>query len=140
VDDLPGVVDVVSRYSVDESVERLDRAARSRGLLVFARIDFSGDASRAGLALRPTIAILFGNPRAGTPVLAAEQRVGLDLPLRVVAWEDAGGVVRLSYDAPEWIVSRHRISTALAANLAAVGALVQEAASSGPSAGPQTAR
>ncbi len=126
-----GVVDVISSYSAAESIDRLESLVRARSLLVFARIDFSADARRAGLALRPAVTLLFGNPRAGTPLLVARPRVGLDLPLRALAWEDDGGVVRISYDAPEWIAARHGLPGALADNLAAVRALVAEAATGG---------
>jgi uncharacterized protein (DUF302 family) len=132
----PGIVDVVSEHPAAESIDRLEALARARGLIVFARIDFSADAARVGLSLPPTIALLFGSPRAGTPVLAAEQRVGLELPLRVLAWEDQEGVVRLSYNSPEWIVGRHGIAAALAGKLAAVRELVDGAAGGGIAAGP----
>jgi uncharacterized protein (DUF302 family) len=127
-----GVVDVVSGYPVEESIRRLEDAVRRRGLLVFARIDFSGDASRAGLALRQMQAILFGNPAAGTPLLAAKPRAGVDLPLRVLAWEGDDGVVRLSYDAPAWIAARHGLPAALAGNLGAIEQIVIEVATAGP--------
>jgi uncharacterized protein (DUF302 family) len=127
-----GVVDVVSSYPVEESIRRVEEVVRRRGLFVFARIDFSGDASRAGLALRPMQAILFGNPRAGTPLLVAKPRAGVDLPLRVLAWEGDDGVVRLSYEAPEWIAARHGLPAALAGNLGAIGEIVIEAATGGP--------
>ena len=134
-----GIVDVTSSYSAVESIDRLEALARARGLLVFARIDFSADAARTGLALRPTLTLLFGNPRGGTPLLAAEPRVGLNLPLRAVAWEGEDGVVRLSYDAPEWIAARHGLPAALAGNLAAIRALVEEATTGGSVAEPPSA-
>jgi len=124
----PGITDVVSRFPAGESIDRLEALARTRGLLVFARIDFAADARRAGLSLPPTVALLFGSPRAGTPVLAAERRAGLDLPLRVLAWEDGARVVRLSYNAPGWIVARHGVTAALAGNLSAIERLVRDAA------------
>jgi uncharacterized protein (DUF302 family) len=125
------VFDVTSSYAVTESIDRLEALVRQRGLIVFARIDFSGDAARAGLALRPMLALLFGNPRAGTPLLAMQPRVGLDLPLRALAWEGEDGIVRLSYDAPEWIAERHGLPAALARNLEAIRPLVHEAATGG---------
>ena len=131
-----GIIDVTSSYSAVESIGRLETLARARGLLVFARIDFSADAARAGQRLRPMVTLLFGNPRAGTPVLAAAPRVGLDLPLRALAWEDENGVVRISYDEPEWIAARHGFPIALAENLAAIRALVEEAATGGSVAEP----
>ena len=131
-----GVIDVISSHSAVESLDRLEALVRARGLLVFARIDFAADAARAGLALRPMQALLFGNPRAGTPLLASRPRAGLDLPLRALAWEDEDGVVRLSYDAPEWIAARHGLPVELAGNLAAIRALVEEAATGGSVAEP----
>jgi uncharacterized protein (DUF302 family) len=133
-----GVVDVTSSHSVVESIDRLEPLARARGLLVFARIDFAADAARAGLALRPMLTLMFGNPRAGTPLLAAEPRAGLDLPLRALAWEDEGGVVRLSYHAPEWIAARHGLPVELAGNLSAIRGLVEEAATGGSMAEPRS--
>ncbi len=97
---------------------------------MFARIDFAGDAARAGLTLRPLQALLFGNPRAGTPLLQAAPSVGLDLPLRALALEGQDGIVRVTYNAPEWTVERHGLGRALAGNLAAIHLLVEEAAGS----------
>jgi len=124
----PGITDVVSRFPAGESIDRLEALVRTRGLLVFARIDFAADARRAGLSLPPTVALLFGSPRAGTSLLAAERRAGLDLPLRVLVWDDGDGVVRISYTVPEWIVARHGAAATLAANLSAIHELVREAA------------
>ena len=126
-----GVVEVVSSHSVVETVDRLEALVRARGLLVFARIDFSGDAARAGLPLRPMQSLLFGNPRAGTPLLAAEPRAGLDLPLRALAWEGEDGKVWICYSTPDWIVARHGLPAPLAANLGAIRALVDAAAAGG---------
>jgi len=88
-----GVVDVLSKRSVPHTVDRLESLALARGLTVFARIDFSGDAQRAGLSMPPMQMLIFGNPKAGTPLLVAAPRVGLDLPLKALAWEDANGSV-----------------------------------------------
>ena len=123
-----GVVDVPSSYPVAETIDRLEELVRARSLIVFARIDFAGDAARAGLTLPPMQSLLFGNPRAGTPLLAASPHTGLDLPLRALAWEDDDGAVRVSYSSPEWVVARHGLPEELAKNLATVRALVSEAA------------
>ncbi len=123
-----GIVDIDSNHSVIKTIDRLLELCRSKGLLVFARIDFAGDAARAGLKMRPMEALLFGNPKAGTPLLVAAPRAGLDLPLRALAWEDADGKVRVSMNAPSWVVGRHGLDAALSANLAAGQALVEAAA------------
>lgn len=124
----PGIIDVRSHHPVKETLDRLASLAKTRGLMVFARIDFSGDAAGAGLSLRPTQMLLFGNPRSGTPLLEASPRVGLDLPLKALAWQDGDGVTWLSFNAPAYIQSRHDLSSELVANIAGAAALIQEAA------------
>jgi uncharacterized protein (DUF302 family) len=123
-----GVIDIASRHSVADTLDRLDSLARSSGLQVFARIDFSGDAGKAGLAMHPMQMLVFGNPRAGTPLLVESPRAGLDLPLKALAWEDATGKVWLSINDPEYIVKRHGLREDLVKNIAGVGALVKKAA------------
>src|SRR5271169_7225341 len=81
----PGIIDVRSHRSVPQTIDRLESLATARGLIIFARIDFSGDAERAGLSMRPMQMLIFGNPKAGTPILIAAPRAGLDLPLRALA-------------------------------------------------------
>lgn len=90
-DTASGVVDLRSARSVPETIDRLESLAKVRGMTIFARIDFSGDASAAGLSIRPMQMLLFGNPRAGTALLEASPRAGLDLPLKALAWQDANG-------------------------------------------------
>jgi uncharacterized protein (DUF302 family) len=123
-----GVIDVRSHRSVPQTIDRLQSLASSGGLTVFARIDFSGDAQRAGLSMRPMQMLLFGNPKAGTPLLVAAPRVGLDLPLKALAWEDNDGGVWLSCNAPEYLETRHALPHALLANIAGVRGLIQKAA------------
>jgi len=123
-----GIVDIESKHSVAETIDRLLDLCKSKGLLVFARIDFAGDAARAGLKMRPMEALLFGNPKAGTALLVAAPRAGLDLPLRALAWEDEGGTVWVSMNAPRYVVERHGLAEALIANLAPGQALAENAA------------
>jgi uncharacterized protein (DUF302 family) len=127
-DAIPGLVRLPSRHSVAATVDRLEASLKQRNILVFARIDFSGDAARAGLQMRPQQLLIFGNPKAGTPLLLQVPAVGLDLPLKVLAWEDAEGRVWVAYNDPQYIVRRYGIETALAANLAAVVPLIEAAA------------
>jgi uncharacterized protein (DUF302 family) len=123
-----GIADVPSSHSVAATIDRLESLARARGLTIFARIDFSGDAARAGLAMRPAQMLLFGNPRAGTPLIVAAPRSALDLPLKALAWEDDDGHVRISYNTPASLAARHGLSEELVRNLSAVVALVEAAA------------
>jgi uncharacterized protein (DUF302 family) len=122
-----GVFDVRSGHSVTETVDRLERLAKAAGLLVFARIDFSADAAKAGLTLRPMQQIVFGNPKAGTPLLVAAPRAGLDLPLKALVWEDETGAVWASMNAPEYLETRHGLPHDLLANIAGARALVEKA-------------
>jgi uncharacterized protein (DUF302 family) len=124
----PGVTDLRSHHSVPETINRLESLAKAHGLTIFARIDFSGDAQHVGLHLRPTQMLLFGNPRGGTPLLAAAPRVGLDLPIKALAWEDVDGSVWLSSNTPEYVVHRHGVPDDLAGNLAPVHTLLETAA------------
>jgi uncharacterized protein (DUF302 family) len=127
-----GIVDVLSRHSVAETLDRLESLVRSRGMLVFARIEFAADAARAGLTMRPMAALLFGSPPGGTPLLVASPRSGLDLPLKTLVWEDAEGRVWASLNAPEYIAARHALSPELAARIAGARGLVEEAAGPSP--------
>jgi uncharacterized protein (DUF302 family) len=112
-----------SMDSVDASFSRLEAAVAQRGLTVFARIDFAADAAAVGLVLRPTCLLLFGNPRAGTPLIVAAPTVALDLPLKVLVWEAEDGAVWVGYDSPECLVERHGVPTNLLANVRAVETL-----------------
>jgi uncharacterized protein (DUF302 family) len=117
-----GVITKVSPRTVAETVARFTRIAQAKGLRVFAVIDQAAEARQAGLALRDTVLVLFGNPAAGTPVMAAAPLSALDLPLKFAVWDDAG-VAKVSYVAPEAIAARYGLDSALAANLAAIGPL-----------------
>ena len=126
--DEQGIIRLRSAYPVAETLDRLEAALKQRAVMVFARIDFSGDAARAGLSLRPEQLLIFGNPKGGTPLMAAQPSVGLDLPLKALAWEDVDGQVWVAYNDPLYIVQRHGVAAALAANLAAVTPLLEHAA------------
>lgn len=126
--EIPGLVRSSSSHSVAVTIDRLEASLRQRNILVFARIDFSADAARAGLSMRPEQMLIFGNPKAGTPLMLQVPAVGLDLPLKALAWEDAEGKVWVAYNDPQYIVRRHGIEAALAANLAAVVPLIESAA------------
>ena len=105
-----GLISIRSNYSVSETVNRIASIAGSKGLMIFSRIDHSGNASQQGLQLRPTELIIFGNPKAGTFLMQDEQTSGIDLPLKALAWEDASGKVWLSYNDVDWIAQRHNLT------------------------------
>ncbi len=123
-----GVVRIRSHHSVAATLERLEASLKERGVLVFARIDFSGDAGRAGLQMRPEQMLIFGNPKAGTPLMQAVPAAGLDLPLKALAWEEPDGSTWIAYNDPQYVVHRHGLPPALSANLAAVTPLLEQAA------------
>lgn len=113
-----GVVTIRSAYDVPDSVKKITEALESHGAVIFARIDFSGDAARAGLTLLPEQMLIFGNPKSGTPLMQVEPRVGLDLPLKVLVWEDDQGSTWLAYNTPDYIMNRHGLPAAMGAQLA----------------------
>ncbi|HEY6254920.1 MAG TPA: DUF302 domain-containing protein [Xanthobacteraceae bacterium] len=115
-----GLINVASGFSVRETVERLVAFAASHGLVVFARIDHADGAAKAGLALRPTELVIFGHPKGGTPLMQDRQTTGIDLPIKALAWEDADGKVRLTYNTAEWIAQRHGLGPAGAQAVAAI--------------------
>ena len=121
-----------SKDSVDASFARLEAAVAQRGLAVFARIDFAADAAAAGLVLQPTRLLLFGNPRAGTPLMVAARTVALDLPLKILVWEADDGVVWVGYNTPEYLVERHGVPAEYLANVRPVETLAAIAAGAGP--------
>jgi uncharacterized protein (DUF302 family) len=123
-----GVILIPASRSVAATIDRLESLARERGILIFARIDFSGDAGRVGLAMRPEQLLVFGNPKAGTPLMVAAPSVGLDLPIKALAFEDEAGKTWLAYNDPHYLMRRHGLDDALSANLAAVIPLIEQAA------------
>jgi uncharacterized protein (DUF302 family) len=123
-----GIIRIPSRHNVAKTIERLQTLLKERGIRVFAHIDFSGDAARAGLTMRPEQMLIFGNPKAGTPLMVESPAAGLDLPLKALVWEDTEGKSWIAYNDPQYIVRRHGLSAALAANLAAAVPIVVLAA------------
>lgn len=123
-----GVVRFRSAFDVAETIERLERAFGEHDITVFARIDFSADAQRVGLALRPERMLIFGNPKAGTPLMQAEPTIGLDLPLKVLVWEDAHGEAWIASNAPEYIVGRHELPHEIANRLSPPMAILESLA------------
>ena len=108
-----------------ETLERLSAALERNGVEIFARIDHAANAAAAGLSLRPTTVLVFGAAKAGTPLMAARQTLGLDLPLRALVYEDADGETRVAYNDPAWIVSRQGLDPAVLPTVALMGALLK---------------
>jgi uncharacterized protein (DUF302 family) len=123
----PGVIDIPSPYSVPETLARLQTLLKEKGVTVFALIDHSGEAAKAGLEMRPTQLLIFGSPKAGTPLMVATPSIAIDLPLKALAWQDAQGKVWLSYNAPEYLQQRHGLPADLLKNIAGPAALMQKA-------------
>jgi uncharacterized protein (DUF302 family) len=126
--EIAGVIQLRSQHSVSSTIDRLEALLKQRGILVFARIDFSGDAQRASLRMPAEQMLIFGNPKAGTPLMLAVPAVGLDLPLKMLAWEASDGNVWVAYNDPQYVVQRYHLAESFAANLAAVVPLIQQAA------------
>jgi len=122
-----GMVHLNSPYSVPETLKRLDSVLQSRGLAVFARVDHSGEAEKVGMKMHPTQLILFGSPKGGTPVMVASPTLAIDLPLKALVWEDAGGKVWLSYNRPDYLQRRHHVVDDLMKNISGVGTLLKQA-------------
>ena len=116
-----------SPYTVSETIAGLEGVVRSKGVTVLARIDHSGDAARVGLEVNPTELLIFGSPKAGTPLMVATPSVAIDLPLKALAWEDERGRVWLSFNTPEYLQQRHGFPADLLKNIAGASALIQKA-------------
>ena len=124
-----GLVHISSHYSVPETVERLESLLHAHGIALFCRINHGAEADKAGLEMRPTQVLIFGNPKSGTPLMIAAPSLAIDLPLKALVWEDADGKVSVSYNSSEYLQQRHGIPRELLANISGIGALLQKAAS-----------
>lgn len=122
-----GMIDVSSRHSVPETLARLQSIIKEKGMTVFALVDHSGEAEKAGLKMRPTQLLIFGSPKGGTPLMVAAPRLAIDLPLKALAWQDEQGQVWLSYNTPEYLQERHGFPAEMIKNIAGVSALIQKA-------------
>ncbi len=123
-----GIVDIPSHHSVDQTVERIRDTLAAKGVTLFALVDHSGEAERAGMRMRPTKLAIFGSPKAGTPVMLAAPTIAIDLPLKILVWEDAEGRAWISYNSAEYLMRRHHVPAELMQNLAAVEAIAAAAA------------
>jgi len=119
-----GLVTIASNYSVEETLDRLEVDLKAKNITVFVRIDHAAGAASVAMPLRPTELLIFGNPKSGTPLMQSNQTIGIDLPLKVLAWQDAGGKVWLTYTDPRWLARRHRLGSATDASVAALATLL----------------
>jgi uncharacterized protein (DUF302 family) len=122
-----GVTKRESRYSVPQTLDRLEAVLKERGITVFARIDHAGEATKVGLNLPPTQLLVFGNPRAGTPLMVAHPTIAIDLPMKALAWQDAAGKVWIGFNSADYLKKRHDLTDEQAKSLAVVGVLIDAA-------------
>jgi uncharacterized protein (DUF302 family) len=118
-----GIINLPSNHSVDETVKKLQGILQSKGVTLFALVDHSGEAEKVGMKMRPTKLLIFGSPKAGTPLMLAAPSIAIDLPLKILIWEDSEGKVWVSYNSPAYIQQRHGVPQELLQNVAVVETL-----------------
>jgi uncharacterized protein (DUF302 family) len=123
-----GIINKASLHSVDETVAKLKNILQAKGVTLFALVDHSGEAEKIGMKMKPTKLAIFGNPQAGTPLMLAAPSSAIDLPLKILVWEDAAGKVWISYNSAEYLQQRHGIPAELMKNIAVVEMLVAKVA------------
>lgn len=124
-----GIVSKPSRHSVAETVAKLENMLKAKGVTLFALVDHSGEAEKVGMKLPPTKLLIFGNPKAGTPLMQAAPSVAIDLPLKILVWQDGEGKVWLSYNSPAYLQNRHGLPQEMLPVLAVAEALATNAGS-----------
>lgn len=123
-----GIVTIPSQLSVDMAVHKLETLLQAKGIKLFTLVDHSGEAEKAGLQMPPTKLLIFGNPKAGTPLMLVSPTSAIDLPLKILVWEDSKGMTWISYNAPSYLQERYSFPKELIQNIAAVEALAEKAA------------
>jgi uncharacterized protein (DUF302 family) len=123
-----GIISYPSKHSVDETIAKVRAILSAGGVTIFALIDHSGEAQKIGLMMRPTKLLIFGSPKAGTPIMLAAPTAAIDLPLKLLVWEDSAGKVWISHNDPEYLRRRHGFSSELLQNISAAGVIAQKAA------------
>ncbi len=126
--DSKGIIDRPSNHSVEQTVDRLKNILQSKGVTLFVLVDHSGEAEKVGMKMPPTKLLIFGSPKAGTPLMLAVPSVAIDLPLKILVWEDDKGRVWISYNSSEYLRKRHAFPHELLANIAVVETLAAKAA------------
>ena len=122
-----GIIDKPSNHSVEQTVEKLKNILQSKGVTLFALVDHSGEAEKAGMKMPNSKLLIFGNPKAGTPLMLVAPSIAIDLPLKILVWEDGDGKVWVSYNSPEFLRERHGLSPDLLQNIAVVETLATKA-------------
>ena len=122
-----GLIDIRSSHSVDETVEKLKGILQAKGIALFALVDHSGAAIKAGMKMRPTKLLIFGNPKAGTSVMLAAPSSAIDLPLKILIWEDAQGKVWVTYNSLAYLQERHNLPPEVLPNINVIEALAKKA-------------
>jgi len=128
IDPTSGIVSIPSQHPVDEVVEKLTGILQAKGVTLFAVIDHSGEAAKVGMKMPPTKLLIFGNPRAGTPLMLASPGIAIDLPLKILVWQDSEAKVWLSWNSPETLAKRHSLPEDLVQTLGVPKALATQAA------------
>ena len=123
-----GIIDVPANNPVDQTVEKLKTILEAKGVMLFALIDHSGEAAKVGLVMRPTKLLIFGSPTAGTPLMLAVPSIAIDLPLKILVWEDNQGKTFVSYNSPAYLRDRHSLPAELLPNITVIEALAANAA------------
>src|SRR6266850_4807187 len=123
-----GLIDIPSNHSVEKTVEKLNGILQAKNITLFALVDHSGEAAKAGMKMRPTKLFIFGNPKGGTPVMLAAPSSAIDLPLKILVWEDAQGKVWITYNSPAYLQERHNLPSEVLQNIAVVETLAKTAA------------
>jgi uncharacterized protein (DUF302 family) len=124
-----GMVHISTSYSVEDALGKLQAILKTKGIPVFALIDHSGEAAKIGMEMRPTRLLIFGNPKGGTPLMLAAPTIAIDLPLKILIWEDDQGKTWVTYNTPEYLAERHQLPANLIQNigfLATMAAAVAE--------------
>ena len=127
-DKISGLIDIPSNHSVDETVEKLKAILQAKGITLFTLIDHSGEAAKAGMKMPPTKLLIFGNPKAGTPVMIAAPSVAIDLPLKILVWEDARGRVWVTYNNPAYLQQRYNLPAEMLPNISVIEVLAKAVA------------
>jgi uncharacterized protein (DUF302 family) len=122
-----GIIEVASNHAVDETVDKLKAILQAKGVMLFALVDHSGEAAKAGMTMPPTKLLIFGSPKAGTPLMLAAPSIAIDLPLKILVAEDDKGKVLISYNSPEYLQERHDLPKDLLQNIAVVKMLAEKA-------------
>ena len=122
-----GIIDRPSNHSVEQTVDRLKSILQSKGVTLFGLVDHSGEAEKVGIKMRPTKLLIFGSPKAGTPLMLAAPSIAIDLPLKILVWEDSEGKAWISYNSPEYLKERHALPQELLQNIVGVETLTAKA-------------